>query len=81
MLCLVVLSISDVQLRSSKSIIFRRVFFFCLSLIYFYFIFHYYGFFDYSINNNLLIALKYFSNLLKKIEWVFRKKAYIRNFV
>lgn len=56
--------------------------FFSLSLIYFYFIFRYYGFFNYSMNNiNLLIALKCFDNLFKKIEWIFRRKIYVRNFI
>lgn len=74
MLCLVVLSpISDVQLRSSKSIIFCQIF---LSFSY---IFLLYSsllyFFNYSMNNNsLLIALKYFDNLLKKIECMSRRK-------
>lgn len=74
MLCLVVLSpISDVQLRSSKSIIFCQIF---LSFSY---IFLLYSsllyFFNYSMNNNsFLIALKYFDNLLKKIECMSKRK-------
>lgn len=69
--------ISDVQLRSSKSIIFCRIFFFVFLLYIFilFFLTMVSLIINYWINNNsLLIALKFFNNLKKKLNGYLEKQ-------